>query len=207
MKPLELAYYIINNFSNFEFNKNGITHLKLQKLLYYTKAWSTVAKVDVGDLQFFAWKHGPVNSEIYDQFKDYGKDIIPPSIFNVSIEKDKKTFIDFVIKNYIFFDAFTLSSMTHKEDPWIQTVSNEIISEELMKEYYSKQSFAKNFPLEEGKKFYPIKTDLDFSFKIDMESPEELPDLTYASIEDYLEKIQSNQNKLQSSLTNMLNAD
>jgi hypothetical protein len=96
--------------------------------------------------------------------------------------------------------------MTHKEDPWIKTKPNEIISEELMKEYYSLQSFAKNFPLEDGNTFYPIKTDLDFSYKIDMLSPDDLPELTYTSVNDYLEIIQVNQKKLKSSLTNMLNA-
>ena len=206
MKPLELAYYIINNFSNIKFNKSGITHLKLQKLLYYTKAWSTVAKLNFSNLQFFAWKLGPVNPDVYDFFKGYGKDAITPANFNISINNGRQQFVDFVIKNYIFFDGFTLSSMTHKEDPWIKTEPNELITEELMKEYYSQQSFAKNFPIEDGKTFYPIKTDLDFSYKIDMISPEDLPDLTYTSVEDYLEKIQVNQNKLQSSLTNMLNA-
>ncbi|MEI7811693.1 MAG: type II toxin-antitoxin system antitoxin SocA domain-containing protein [Ignavibacteria bacterium] len=205
MKPLELAYYIINNYSNFKLDKGGITPLKLQKLLYYIKAWGTVANVEFNDLQFYAWKSGPVNSGIYEMFKKYGKAPVQPGQFRVSVDKRKKTFIDFIIKNYIIFDAFTLSSMTHNEDPWIKTAPGEIIAEQLMTEYYSRQKFAKNFPLGNTAKFYPIKSNMDFSFEMDIESPEEIPELTYSSLDEFLNAIRSNRSKLGNSLNNMLN--
>lgn len=206
MKELELAYYIVNNYHNFELNKEGITHLKLQKLLYYVKGWSTVAKVDVGNIEFLAWKHGPVNTIVYEQFKSFKKDPITPSpSFKIKPDNEKKTLIDFIVKNYILFDAVTLSSMTHKEMPWKMTPQNEVISESLMEEYYSKQNFAKNFPLSDSKKFYPVKTDLDYSFELDMEMPEELPELSYYSLQNYLTEVKKSQKKLENSLNNLLN--
>lgn len=48
-----------------------ITPLKLQKLTYYTKAWSLAIHNDpLFDSHFEAWVHGPVNPDLsYRKFK------------------------------------------------------------------------------------------------------------------------------------------
>ena len=39
MNPVHLAQYLVNRFGNIP---GGVTPMKLQKLLYYVKAWSLV---------------------------------------------------------------------------------------------------------------------------------------------------------------------
>ncbi|MFN4228207.1 MAG: hypothetical protein ACK4F0_08755, partial [Candidatus Ratteibacteria bacterium] len=81
----------------------------------------------------------------------------------------QKNFIEFIIKNYIIFDAYTLSALTHSEKPWQQTPPNKKIEDKLIKEYYGKTEFAKNFPLGAKGKFYPLQTEFFYSFILDMD--------------------------------------
>ncbi len=52
---------------------DSITHLKLQKLLYYAQAWSLVLKgKSLFEEDFEAWAHGPVLPSIFEQYKNMG---------------------------------------------------------------------------------------------------------------------------------------
>lgn len=193
MNSLNLAYYILDNFPF-----ANITQLKLQKLIYYVKAWSIVAKIDLGNIKFYKWNLGPVNKEVYDNFKLFGKEVIKATkqeFCNVSISSNKD-FIDFVTLNYIQFDAFTLSAMTHQEDPWTKTVDNQLIDEKLIAEYYSKKDFAKNFPYKKNNPFYPLKTNLDYSFELDFAKQDKNVKRVFSSFEEYLSIINKQQELL-----------
>jgi len=201
MKALELANYILGKYSNKE-----ITPLKLQKLVYYVKSWSLVSNIDLGEIKFYKWNFGPVNKEVYNAFKSFGKTVIQQndsSISNYSTEIQE--FINFIVENYIQFDAFTLSAMTHQEEPWIKTKDDEIISESLIAGYYSKKEFAKNFPYSKNNKFYPLKNNLDFSFELDFSPTDKNNNQVYNSFEEYLEMISVTKHHLKETIENLLN--
>jgi len=164
-----------------------VTPMKLQKLLYYIKAWGLVS----GDLyipdKFKKWDYGPVNKAVYYHYKDYHNLPIPPS-------KDTKPefselehqFINFILDCYSPLNAISLSTMTHSEAPWINTPQDATISEEKMKAYYSGLAFAKNFPIDlYNKPFHPVLTLLDYSFTMDMKSGKTEDIMVYTSFADY----------------------
>lgn len=189
MSIIDTAYYILSNYV--EKSKGGITHLKLQKLLYYLYVWGLVSKQKLFETKFKAWKFGPVNLEIYSEFKNQGSN--PITFKNYSDKKfneNDSEFVDFVITNYIKFSALTLSAMTHKEKPWKITGINQTIPEDDIINYYKKQNFAKNFPLSANNKYYPIQTDIYFSFILDMDKKASSIEHSYDSYKLYLEKIQ-----------------
>ncbi|MFH5886189.1 Panacea domain-containing protein [Halalkalibaculum sp. DA3122] len=192
MKISHLAYYILENYSSVE---GGITPLKLQKLLYYTKAWGLVSgELNVGG-QFKAWKNGPVNGYIYHQFKEYGDQPIPKQEAG-PVSADKKKLIDFILESYAHFDAITLSAMTHEEEPWEQTQKDEVISDQAIKEFYSQQPFAKNFPLSEDKPYYPVYTDFMYSFIFDFQNDDEAKEVKFDSFAEYKELMQQSKKDL-----------
>ncbi|HEX6981324.1 MAG TPA: type II toxin-antitoxin system antitoxin SocA domain-containing protein [Balneolaceae bacterium] len=193
MKISHLAYYIIEKYSSIE---GGITPLKLQKLLYYTKAWGLVAGEDLVNGQFKAWKNGPVNGYIYHQFKEYGDQSIPVKNEAGPVPAKEKGLIDFILESYVYFDALTLSAMTHEEQPWEVTPKNEVIGDEIIKEYYSKQSFAKNFPLADNKPYHPVYTDFMYSFIFDFQEDDEAKEIVFDSFDEYKQMMKQSKEEL-----------
>ncbi|MGI0527311.1 Panacea domain-containing protein [Rhizobium giardinii] len=110
-----------------------ITHLKLQKLLYYVAGYYLVATgKPLIDHTFEAWEYGPVVPEIYHEFKaNAGKPITTQAteldwetgqFVPVPIPTDDRALnkvLDFVMKNYGKYSGAQLSDMTHREgSPW-----------------------------------------------------------------------------------------
>lgn len=187
---LSIAVYIINSHT-----KSGeqVTPMKLQKLLYYTKAWGLVAGKSLFRGAFKKWEYGPVNQKVYNQFKSYGRDPIPTqSAISLSMpEGEKKQLIDFITHCYGQYDALALSTMTHREEPWLKTEANEIIKDDLIKNYYSKHPFARNFPFDpENNPFYPLESDLSKSFTMDMSKDDAIRATVYSSYNSYLAHLQ-----------------
>lgn len=184
MNIFQLSRYIINQFS--KQSPNGITPMKLQKLLFYVKAWTLVAGKPLIAEDFEHWDYGPVNRDIYNEYKQYGSQKIAiDQQESLDITSPEKELIDFVVENYIEFDAFALSEMTHTEEPWKKTSTNEVISNELIKSYYSQQRFAKNFqkPFDiDNNFFYPLT---DYSFEMDMSKKDGEEIAQYSSYKDY----------------------
>lgn len=70
MEATALAKYLIAKSDNVG---DLIANKKLQKLLYYTKAWGLVYFADgIIDDQFEAWVHGPVCPSVYVEYKPFG---------------------------------------------------------------------------------------------------------------------------------------
>ncbi len=109
----ELPQYILGYYT-----KNKITPLKLQKLLYYVKVWGIVAGVELYQGKFEKWPHGPVNPDVYHQYKSFGRNPIVES-FNGYPDFGglEQELTDFIIEAYLPFSAISLSAMTHKELP------------------------------------------------------------------------------------------
>ncbi|MFW1678599.1 Panacea domain-containing protein [Pontibacter sp. JAM-7] len=103
---------------------DNITHLKLQKLLYYTQGWHlAIHGRTLFSSTFEAWAHGPVSPEIYARFKSYGWDPIPTSEIVTDFSKvssGDSEFLDEVWEVYGQFSAKKLEMMTHQESPWLE---------------------------------------------------------------------------------------
>ncbi len=92
--------------------------------------------------------------------------------------------------------------MTHQEKPWQKTKANAVITEQKILGYYSKQPFAKNFPFDPQKPFYPLQTDMQSAYIFDMGSKEAKEALMYSSYEEY----QKYQLKAKKSISKIFNA-
>lgn len=141
MKALDLANYIILVASR-DYPTVHLTHLKLQKILYYILT-SHLKMSSGSDLPFSEkiekWQFGPVVSSVYDEFKNYGGRAITTPASSIEFNKnglgfqikefneenfasenpDLKNTADQVIEKLIHKDAFTLVDMTHREKAWL----------------------------------------------------------------------------------------
>ena len=160
----KVADYIL---ANDQIKNSPITHNKLQKLLYYVKVWSLVAEMPLIPESFYKIKNGTVNKEIFAKYKEFGDSVPFSQKSDFSLKKEEKQLIDFIVENYIDLDNNTLSQLIQSELPWQQTAENEMIPEHLIKNYYSSLPFAKNFPLNVKKPFYPIISLMDYAFIFD----------------------------------------
>ena len=131
----------------------GITHLKLQKLLYF--AQGVFLSMNNGNKLFsekiMAWEHGPVVEEVYFNYKDNGRNFID-LISNEEndkiiekIENDSNTsnILNMVYSNFAIYTAWQLRDMTHEPGtPWDVTVQKEGLNHEikpaLIKDYFDK---------------------------------------------------------------------
>jgi len=129
--------------------KREITHLKLQKLVYYSQGYYLA--LNKGEPMFKeklqAWVHGPVCPMLYYEFRLYDDRAIPPLTKESLIEDLYKKVLDSVWKVYGKFDGIELERLTHEETPWIKArkgapawkASNDEISIESMQEYFSRK--------------------------------------------------------------------
>lgn len=204
-QDLDTAQYIINTFVPIY---GDITHLKLQKLLYYLKVWGIIEGTPLIVSDFQKWEHGPVQPEIYNVYKEYGKRPLPVQTQAIPIHlKGKiKQLTDFITESYVPFHALTLSKLTHQEKPWQETPTNHIISETQIHSFYSTLSFAENFsPFDpENKSYIPVQTDLMTSFKLDMSKKErEMLDV-FSSFAYYQEQVRRTHKEFKSWMENGL---
>ncbi len=169
MNIFNFSNYIISNYST---DYTDITPMKLQKLLYYLKVWGLISEVNLIPEKFIHMKYGPVNLAVYEKYKKYGASPVPISgdskTSDFSINPKTRELVDFIVENYIDFHALVLSAMTHAEKPWQQTSLNEEIKDSDIVAYYKTLSFAKNFPLDKNRPFYPVMADINHAFILDM---------------------------------------
>lgn len=136
----DVAAYILRQ-------QGSMTAMKLQKLVYYSQAWSLVwdgRRMFPEEIQ--AWVNGPV---VYELFKAHqGKFEVGASDFPdgdpANLDGDAQNTIDVVLEFYGGKSPQWLSDLTHMERPWLEAregLSDEArsgspISLEVMQEYY-----------------------------------------------------------------------
>lgn len=87
----------------------GVDKLKLQKLVYYTQAWSLAwRRAPMFNDPIEAWRHGPVVRDVYE-----GK---PGDASRV--QGDELTVVDVVLAHYGTHSGAWLRDLTHREPPW-----------------------------------------------------------------------------------------
>lgn len=120
--PLAVANRFIAVHSGCE----GIEHMKLQKLVYYSYGWwLTYRGLDGLRLTTEGpeiWKHGPVFSSLYAILKVFGRmpiteeQSVAPFSEPDRIERDNDVsrLVDWIWKRYGHLSSFALSAMTHQ---------------------------------------------------------------------------------------------
>lgn len=130
--------------------KGAVTAMKLEKLCYYSQAWSLVWDEEpLFDEDFEAWANGPVCRNLYSIHKGMflvKPENIPAAYCADELTSEQKDTIDRVLSYYGDKEAHWLSELTHQERPWKQTrleagVStgepcSQIISKDLIYDYY-----------------------------------------------------------------------
>lgn len=135
----DVAKYILEK-------KGTMSTMKLQKLCYYSQAWSLVWDDEpLFEDDFEAWANGPVCREMF--LKTQGK-------YSASADDEtggmgdltdnQKDTIDKVLEHYGEHNAQWLSQLTHMEDPWNEARNgiavgekcNQVITKDSMALYY-----------------------------------------------------------------------
>lgn len=152
-KALDVARYLIH-LANSEDEPDLLTHLRLQKLLYYCQGWF----LGLTSRQLFperieAWVHGPVVVSLYPHFADYGFCSIPPDSFpfdetQTTLSDGEREFVESVWQVYREYSGSSLREMTHSEATWLdarrglqpaERGSSEITAD-AMREFFKKQA-------------------------------------------------------------------
>lgn len=125
----------------------SITHLKLQKLVYYAQAWHLVfTDRPLFPEKLLAWVHGPVCAELYEKYRDRGyQSLEEPAGELHAFSKEELETLESVWECYGDFDGKYLEELTHQELPWQEARKgyapgehcNNEISLTTMKEFYS----------------------------------------------------------------------
>lgn len=137
---VDVAKYILEELGQ-------MTTMKLQKLVYYSQAWTLVwDEEELFEEDFHAWANGPVCPELFNHHRgsyviDEHQLIAGDSSLLNSTQIES---IDSVLEFYGNKPAHWLSLLTHKESPWLDAradtpdgeFSDNVISKESMLMYY-----------------------------------------------------------------------
>lgn len=143
LKAIDIANFFIKLANSFE--EDLITNMKVNKLVYFTQAWSLVRlnkSLFEEDIQ--AWTYGPVIPSVYNAFKPCGKNNIEAVMGDYTPDKftddELELFMD-VAMQYGQYTAPVLVNITHKAgSPWAKVYvdhRNNVIPNDLIKEYFS----------------------------------------------------------------------
>lgn len=148
-KAVQVAKYFIQK--SYQEPNKGLDAKKLQKLLYYSQAWSLVVRnKEIFHDHIEAWIHGPAIYKVWNTFKTHDFTSVHPQITGATLtalDDSEKKFLDSIWALYGKFDGEYLEALTHSESPWQEARkdldgherSNTIIPTESMKAFYGKR--------------------------------------------------------------------
>lgn len=135
MKMLDINQFVSLCIQYAKTNGLELTHLKLQKALYYIQAWNVAY---FGDQLFEdlpeAWVNGPVYTSVYATYRDYkGGAIVEPkdcileeaqaelrdTLVGIDRMDEQKELMAAILDKYMPRSAGELVYQTHREKPWI----------------------------------------------------------------------------------------
>lgn len=148
--PAVLADYMLK--------KHGkMSHLKIQKLLYYIQAYH-LAYFDepLMNVDFEAWVHGPVCRAVFDSFRDKSLlyndvayetkegDADPEEVLKATLASSQMDLIDEVLGAFVSWKGTELEAMSHTETPWLEARGNKdpsercdtVINRDSMRQFY-----------------------------------------------------------------------
>lgn len=117
--------------------------MKLQKLCYYAQGYALAEEKELFPENFQAWQHGPVIYDLYYKYKQYkwhpiDEDVSEPDEIDYEYLQD-------IVSAYGRYDGAALSTMTHRERPWLDARgnldesegSNALITKESLRDYFA----------------------------------------------------------------------
>ena len=120
--------------------REGITNLKLQKILYFAQAYylAKIGKPLFSDA-IEAWEYGPVVPDVYRKFRTKGSNPIIYEKDNSSLSSEDKEILKGIWKTFGGYSASKLVDIAHGHTPWKEASksTNKIISPKSIKEYYA----------------------------------------------------------------------
>lgn len=128
--------------------RNGaMSTWKLQKLCYYSQAWSLAwTEREIFPEDFEAWSNGPVCRELFNEHK--GKYVVEASDIkkgnSAALTDDEKDTVNVVLHDYGKMSPYELRELSHSEVPYKETrgvlpdgvPSEKVITKNLMGSYY-----------------------------------------------------------------------
>ena len=136
----------------------AMTTMKLQKLVYYSQAWSLVwDEAPLFEEAIEAWANGPVVRELFNSHRgSYEISTMPIGNPRLLSQEQQET-VDAVLEYYGDKSAQWLIELTHMEDPWIHARKgmpplergNRVISLDTIADYYSSLPSEDDFEDEE----------------------------------------------------------
>ena len=141
-KAIDIAYWFLaqNDMKQTENNSGedgyeGLTNMKIQKLLYFAQGiYFTFKNEKLFSEKIYAWDHGPVVRQVYNEFKEFGREYInykEDKKFNATIiekiEHDKKV-RDVLVDIFDCLNRYTawqLRNISHDPNgPWFKVFNN-----------------------------------------------------------------------------------
>ena len=131
---------VVNWFLSQSSEEAPITHLALQKLLYFSQNWSSVLlDKTIFDDACQAWAHGAVYPKVYEFFKRF-KYMPLPKVEETTVFDERELQVLNAVKRY-YFDTYTAKSLEeicHREKPYIEArkgyLDGEICHETILKD-------------------------------------------------------------------------
>jgi len=121
-------------------DESGISNLKLQKLLYYAKGFhQAIFEEALFPENLWAWTYGPVVPEMYQAYKQYGKDPITQVEYDPThrFDEEQLELLNEVWSTFGQFSAWKLRDMTHNEKPWLDHEEDaSMINDEELQDYF-----------------------------------------------------------------------
>lgn len=153
IKPIKQAEYTAEQIADYfvylasqkmadENTPEGISPLKLQKLLYFGQAASLALfdkKLFKEDIE--AWKYGPVVPVIYRKykFKQNQPLLKPKGVYKEIKNMEVKNILEGVWELFDKYSASELVEITHQHTPWKNTYKeneNIVIPPKILRDYY-----------------------------------------------------------------------
>lgn len=135
----DVAAYILQK-------RGPMSAMKLEKLVYYSQAWSLVwDERPMFEEPIQAWIGGPVVPALYNEHRGAYEVRQITKGNSANLDRDAKDTIDVVLESYGDKTGMELSEITHSEDPWLKAREglapndrgNRVITLDSMCEYYT----------------------------------------------------------------------
>jgi uncharacterized phage-associated protein len=120
--------------------REGLTNLKLQKILYFAQAYY-LAKLGKPLFQdsIEAWEYGPVVPEVYHKFKKHKSDPIIEEKDKSKISPEDKEYLNKIWESFGGYSTSRLIDISHAHTPWKVAYknTNKQITLEALSDYYT----------------------------------------------------------------------
>ena len=120
--------------------REGITNLKLQKVLYFVQAYylAKLGRPLFSD-KIEAWEYGPVVPAVYRKYRGHVSNPIISEEDKSSLSDEDKKVVQKIWDTFGGYSASRLVDITHAHSPWKEAsqTSTKVITNKSLKEYYT----------------------------------------------------------------------